>query len=307
MTSSIRKVLLRGVGFAAASSALLTGPVLAGTPTGETSASQEQAAAPAELILNAETAPAAPQVAQTYVAPVVAEVVEVESVNGWYLTVGAGAAWPSDLGARTTGLEDLGFDQNYNGDLSFGGGFSGDGGIGYDFGAIRAELTYGYTRSSLNEVSFGDFDTDASGIINKNDVMASLYWDILPGRWTPYIGGGVGYTNLSTPSFTVDGYRTDDGNEGLFGWQAKVGVSYALAYNWDIYVEGTYSGAEGFETDNLRLDAYEDFGAKLGFRYRFASPPVVVVEAPAPAPEPMPEPAPMPMPEPEPAPIRGLW
>jgi opacity protein-like surface antigen len=302
MTSSIRKVLLRGVGFAAASSALLTGPVLAGTPAADPSAEKQQAAAPSELILNTETAQAAPQVAQTYVAPVVADVVEVESVNGWYLTVGAGAAWPSDIDVRTRG-----FDPNSNGDITFGGGFSADGGIGYDFGAIRAELTYGYTRASLNEVEFNNNDFGGSGIINKNDVFASLYWDILPGRWTPYIGGGVGYTNLSTPSFNVDGFRTDSGNEGMFGWQAKVGVSYALAYNWDIYVEGTYSGAEGFDSDNISWDAYNDFGAKLGFRYRFASPPVVVVEAPAPAPEPMPEPAPMPMPEPEPAPIRGLW
>jgi opacity protein-like surface antigen len=304
MTSSIRKVLLRGVGFAAASSALLTGPVLAGTPAAESAAPQDQAAAPAELILNAETAQAAPQVAQTYVAPVVAEVVEVESVNGWYLTVGAGAAWPSDVNVRTRG-----FDPNFNGDVSFNGGFSVDGGLGYDFGAIRAELTYGYTRSNLGDVQFDNVEFSSSGIINKNDVFASLYWDIRPGRWTPYIGGGIGYTNLSTPSFRVDGFRTDGGNEGLFGWQAKVGVSYALAYNWDMYVEGTYAGAEGFETDNIRYDAYNDFGAKLGFRYRFASPPVVVVEAPAPAPEPMPEPAPMPMPmpEPEPAPIRGLW
>jgi opacity protein-like surface antigen len=303
MTSSIRKVLLRGVGFAAASSALLTGPVLAGTPAAESAATQEQAAAPAQLTINAETAQAAPQVAQTYVAPVAAEVVEVESVNGWYLTVGAGAAWPSDMDVRTRGL-----DPNSNGDITFGGGFSADGGLGYDFGAIRAELTYGYTRSNLGDVEFDNVEFSSSGIINKNDVFASLYWDILPGRWTPYIGGGIGYTNLSTPSFRVDGFRTDGGNEGLFGWQAKVGVSYALAYNWDIYVEGTYAGAEGFETDNIRYDAYNDFGAKLGFRYRFASPEVVVVEpAPAPAPEPMPEPAPMPMPEPEPAPIRGLW
>jgi opacity protein-like surface antigen len=304
MTSSIRKVLLRGFGFAAASSALLTGPVLAGAPTGEGSAETQQAAAPAELILNAETAQAAPQVAQTYVAPVAAEVVEVESVNGWYLTVGAGAAWPSDIDVRTRGL-----DPNSNGDVSFDGGFSVDGGLGYDFGAIRAELTYGYTRSNISDVEFNNNNEfGGSGIINKNDVMASLYWDILPGRWTPYIGGGIGYTNLSTPSLNIAGFRTGSGNEGVFGWQAKVGVSYALAYNWDVYVEGTYSGAEGFDRDNISWDAYNDYGAKLGFRYRFASPEVVVVEpAPAPEPEPMPEPAPMPMPEPEPAPIRGLW
>jgi opacity protein-like surface antigen len=304
MTSSIRKVLLRGVGVAAATSARLTGPVLAGTPAGASAAPQEQAGATAELILNAETAQAAPQVAQTYVAPVEAEVVEVESVNGWYLTVGAGAAWPSDVNVRTRN-----FDPNFNGDVSFNGGFSVDGGLGYDFGALRAELTYGYTRSNVGDVQFNNVDFSSSGIINKNDVMASLYWDILPGRWTPYIGGGIGYTNLSTPSFRVDGNRTSSANQGLFGWQAKVGLSYALAYNWDIYAEGTYAGAEGFSSNNVRWDAYNDFGAKLGFRYRFASPEVVVVEAPAPAPapEPMPEPAPMPMPEPEPAPIRGLW
>jgi opacity protein-like surface antigen len=302
MTSSIRKVLLRGFGFAAASSALLTGPVLAGTPAAESSSPQEQAAAPSELTINAETAQAAPQVAQTYVAPVVADVVEVESVNGWYLGIGAGAAWPSDMNVRTRNL-----DPNENGDLKFGGGFSGDAALGYDFGAIRAELSYGYTRASINEVSASGFDINASGIINKNDVFASLYWDILPGRWTPYIGGGVGYTNLSTPNIDFEGRGTSDANKGLFGWQGKVGVTYAMSTNWDVYVEGTYSGAEGFESDNVRFDSYNDFGAKLGFRYRFAAPPVVVVEAPAPAPEPMPEPAPMPMPEPEPAPIRGLW
>ena len=90
-----------------------------------------------------------------------------------------------------------------------------------------------------------------------------------------------------------------------------MGVAYVLNWNTDIYVEGTYSGAEGFSGNNVRYDSYNDFGAKLGVRYRFGSPAVVVVEQPAPAPAP--EPAPMPMPEPapapmpEPAPIRGLW
>jgi opacity protein-like surface antigen len=295
MTINIRRALLRGVGFAAASGALLASPSFAGTEP----AAEQLKLDPATV----ELAKPQSEVAQTYGAPV-AEVIEVESVNGWYITVGAGAAWPSDMNVRTRN-----FDPNQNGDLSFGGGFSVDGGLGYDFGALRAELTYGYTRASVNEISASGFDISSSGIINKNDVMASLYWDILPGRWTPYIGGGIGYTNLSTPSINFDGYRTSSENQGLFGWQGKVGVSYAAAYNWDIYVEGTYSGAEGFSSDNVRFDSYNDFGAKLGFRYRFAQPAAVVVVEPAP--QPQPEPAPMPQPEPEPAPapapIRGLW
>jgi opacity protein-like surface antigen len=292
MSNSIRKALLRGVGFAAASGALLASPSFAGTEPGAE-----------QLRIEPQ---AAPQVAQGFGSPTTVEVVEVESVNGWYLTVGAGAAWPSSLGIRTS---DVFPGDQPSGDLSFGGGFSIDGGIGYDFGAIRTELTYGYTRASLNEVNINNsnYNFSGSGIINKNDVMGSLYWDIdTNSRFVPYLGGGIGYTNLSTPSFTVDGYRTSSANRGVFGWQAKAGVSYIMSFNTDVYLEGTYSGASGFYNGDVHFNSYNDFGAKLGFRYRFASPEVVVV-APEPQPEPAPAPMPQPEPEPAPAPIRGLW
>ncbi|MFN9934118.1 MAG: outer membrane protein [Cyanobacteriota bacterium] len=294
MSNSIRKALLRGVGFAAASGALLATPSFAGTEPGAE-----------QLRIEPQ---AAPQVAQNFGSPTTVEVVEVESVNGWYLTVGAGAAWPSSMGFRTS---DVFPGDQPSGDFSFGGGFSIDGGVGYDFGAVRAELTYGYTRSSLNEVNINNsnYNFSGSGIINKNDVMGSLYWDIdTNSRFVPYLGGGIGYTNLSTPSFTVDGYRTDSASRGLFGWQAKAGVSYIMSFNTDVYLEGTDSGASGFYNGDVHYNSYNDFGAKLGFRYRFASPEVVVI-APEPQPEPAPAPMPMPQPEPEPAPapIRGLW
>ncbi len=241
-----------------------------------------------------------------------------QQATGWYVGLGLGAAWPSETGFRTRNLEESGF-ENVNGDLSFGGGFSGDLAVGYDFGAIRAELSYVYTRASVNQVSFSDngnnYDLSSSGIINKNDVFASGYWDISTGsRWTPYIGGGVGYTNLSTPRIKVssggDSVSTGSANQGLFGWQAKVGVSYGVSNASDVYVEGTYSGASGFSGDNIRYDSYNDFGAKVGFRYRFGQPAptaVVVTPAPTPQPEPQPEPAPFVQPVPESAPIRGLW
>ena len=282
MSNSIRKALLGGIGFAAAAAGTLIGaPVVA---------------APAEAN--------APQIAQGYGTTTTVEVAEIESVNGWYLTVGAGAIWPQPLDYRARGF--------YNhGEFDLNAGFSVDAGIGYDFGPLRAELTYGYGAPSLTNVKSDTWGEtyDASGKINKNDLFASLYWDVLPwSRFTPYIGGGIGYTNLSTPSWTIDGARFGGANKGVFGWQAKAGVSYALATNWDVYAEGTYSGAEGFSTRQFNTGGYSDFGAKLGFRYRFAQPVVVVVPEPAPAPAP--EPAPIPAPEPAPAPaapIRGLW
>jgi hypothetical protein len=297
--TSIRNTIFRGFGAALAGSALLSAPSFAGTEPGA-----EQLQPSTQAPLQMSQAGKGTEIAQTYV-PLVGEVGSASvQGTGFYLTVGAGAAWPSDIDVRTRN-----FDPNFNGDMEFGGGFSVDAGVGYDFGAIRTELTYGYTRASINDLGFNNEFFDASGIVNKNDVMASVYLDVPFGAWVPYIGGGIGYTNLSTPGISFDGDRIGSSNQGLFGWQAKVGVAYAINWNTDIYVEGTYSGAEGFSSDELRYDSYNDFGAKLGFRYRFGSPAVVVVEQPAPAPEPapmpMPEPAPAPMPEP--APIRGLW
>ncbi|MEI6617438.1 MAG: outer membrane beta-barrel protein, partial [Cyanobium sp. ELA507] len=275
MTNSIRKSLLRGLGSAAASGALIGAPVMA--------APEAPVAAPITV---------AQGYGMTTTTPV--EVIQVESVNGWYLTVGAGAVWPGNMNYWANQAP-LRATSQPRGTLELNGGFSVDGGLGYDFGAIRTELTYGYSAPSVNSVVAHDLSRSfsAGGKINKNDIMLSAYWDVLPfSRFTPYIGGGIGYTNLSTPSFNVGNYYTGSNNKGLFGWQAKAGISYALAYNWDVYAEGTYSGTGNPQFEAVNFSSYQDVGAKLGFRYRFASPVVVVVPEPAPAPAPAPAPIP---------------
>ena len=347
--TSLSDFLLRGLGVATTGGLLLGGPALAGLRPPEeakdppaaalplvTPATSSQAAEPSAT----DTPPADPAVsitpsedamelAQTYPMP---EVKEGYSAKGWYLTIGAGYQAPSDQTVNSNGGGVplftpffnpilFNFGANNSTTLDLGGGFSGDVGIGYDFGALRTELTYGYSRASLNGVSatnpigFGVFGlvpttNNVSGAINKNDVLVSLYYDFENNsRWTPYIGGGIGYTNLSTPSFTFNGIPSNSVNKGLFGWQAKAGVSYAMSYNTDLYLEGVYQGAGGYSTDNLSFDSFNSWGGKLGFRYRFGSRPTAAAPAPQPEPEPMMEPAPAPMPQPEPSPepIRGLW
>jgi len=304
MTISNRLAALCGIGFAAAGSALLAAPSLAATPSG--AAQLQGQGAPLSISSPKE----ANEVAQTYI-PVIGNVGSPSvQGTGFYVTAGAGYNWPSNWAYQ----DNVDF-ANFSGKVDLKGGFSADGGIGYDFGAIRTELTYVFGRSSLDRInangSIGNDDFSGStgrvsGNLNQNSVMASAYLDIPFGHWVPYIGGGLGYTNLSTPSFTIGDTRFGSGNQGALGWQAKLGLAYAVNWNLDIYAEGVYSGASGINTDNFDFQSFNEYGAKLGFRYRFSSPPVVVV---APAPAPAPEPAPMPMPEPAPAPapIRGLW
>jgi opacity protein-like surface antigen len=232
------------------------------------------------------------------------------SAKGFYATIGLGASWPQNLSWDARNFP-------VNGTIKGGGGFSGEAGIGYDFGAIRTELTYGYTRNSLSSITGNGFGTSvsvgSSGIINKNDILASVYLDIpTNSRWTPYIGGGIGYTNVSTPNFSALGFNSGSDNRGLFGYQAKVGVTYAASRSTDLFLEGVYSGATGFSSNDVNYGSLNEWGAKLGARFRFGGAPkapVAVVPEPAPAPAPAPDVAPAPQPAPyeAPAPIRGLW
>lgn len=273
----------------------------------------------------AESVPSQPSgpVSQQLIAqaPIVDQAVAYKQGTGFYATLGLGAQWPQ----RTDGSTTI-FDPalapvpiNLGGSVGAGGGFSGDVGIGYDFGAIRAELTYGYSNASANDVRLesvnggnvsqvlGGFPSlDISGSINKNDILASAYWDIdTNSRWSPYIGGGIGWTNIGSPAISILGTNLGSGNSNGFGYQAKLGVTYGASENTDVYVEGVYQGASGLSNVNeLDFSSFNSWGAKIGVRFRFGGVQTAAVQVVQP--QPMPAPAPM-QPEPAPTPIRGLW
>jgi len=291
--SLFRQAAAGGLSLGSALSCLIALPALAGSTPGA-----------AQLRLDAPQAGADAQLAQAFGNGGSGS--SFQQPQGWYFTLGAGASQPSNN--NWTGPA------GNSGYANYGGGFALDTGVGYDFGAIRTELTYAYTNASLNTVGNAVGATsNVGGIVNKNDVLLSAYWDIPGGgRWVPYIGGGLGYTNLSTPNFSVGGFNSGSTNQGLFGWQAKAGIAYALATNWDIYAEGVYQGASDYSSNNVNFSSFNNWGGKLGFRYRFGQPAAAVVAQPAPAPAPapvyeQPAPAPAPQPTPAPAPVRGLW
>ncbi|MFM7237498.1 MAG: outer membrane protein [Cyanobium sp.] len=222
--------------------------------------------------------------------------------KGFYGTLGLGASWLSD---QTTD-----FFSPASGHYEYNGGFAGDVGLGYDFGALRAEITYAYNRFTADSLSssVGTFDNDG-GIGNLNSGYASLYWDLpVGGRLVPYLGGGIGYTNYGFGSGSQGGESYRGSNVGTFAYQGKVGVSYTVSHQADVFLEGVYQGGSSFSIGSESYGPLNSWGGRLGVRWRFGGPvaPPVAVE-PAPAPLPEPASAPMPEPEPAPAPVRGLW
>ena len=235
-------------------------------------------------------------------APALAKPNAVPDTRGFYATLGIGASWPQSNTVSNSALA-----VPVNAPLTYGGSFAGEAGLGYDFGAVRTELSYVYDRASITGASGGN---TATGNRNASSVFASAYLDIpTQSRWVPYLGGGIGYTNLSSGTLTTSsGVALNSGNQGLFGYQAKAGVAYIASDSTDVFLEGVYQGAPGYTSSSTTYGPYNSWGARVGFRLRFGGEPgpSKVAEIPAPQAAPAPQPAPA-TPAPAAEPIRGLW
>lgn len=198
----------------------------------------------------------------------------VPDPTGFYATLGVGASWPQDVNGNTS-VFGVPVNANYN----LGGGFAGEVGAGYDFGPVRTELTYSYTNATLNNVTATALGVSgnssiSNGNVNTNSVLVSAYLDIpTNSRWVPYIGGGIGYTNVGWGAYNATAFGVtltqEAGNQSVFGYQAKLGVSYLASKSTDIFAEGIYQGTSGFTVNEVNYDPLGSWGARVGARLRF--------------------------------------
>ena len=207
---------------------------------------------------------------------------EEKDETGWYGTAGIGFLSPNNPSGDecliVTGLKSC-LDYEYTFDTAL----SGEIGVGYDFGKFRVETTYTRSNTSLSKVS-GDVSvgsTEAtltdkvnSGNANFNSFLLNGYIDIdTKSKFVPYIGGGIGYTYVNFPSYTMSALGTSvksgKGSSGAFGYQAKAGLSYLASEKVDIFGEAIFSGVAGFAINNVDVGLINSWGARAGLRYRF--------------------------------------
>ena len=221
-----------------------------------------------------------------------------DTTKGAYVSVGVGGNWASN---PTWSFADNGtafglpWTENNNGTVGLGGGVSVSPAIGYDFGnSVRAELSYTYNAASIGQSTanasgtWGGFSYSGSGnlattgTVSTNSVLASAYYDIpTKSKFTPYVGGGIGWTGVSVPAQNVSFTGTINGetvtlpSEGqggsasAFGYQAKIGVSYLAAEQADVFLEGVYQGNTSVTIGKSSYGSINNFGVRAGLRYRF--------------------------------------
>ena len=199
---------------------------------------------------------------------------------GWYGTLALGTMKPQDQTAYV--LTHYGYD--IHGSIQRKTGFSGEAGIGYDFGDIRAEVTYGYSRNDLissqaSAMGINEKTAGLSGTTTTQRILANLYWDIkTKSKFTPYAGGGIGYGAVRQSATTFQmAYGTGYGQgntSDVLAYQGKIGIGYMTMPNLEVFLEGVYQGNAGYNgqsgfTPNPSSNGNSNaWGANLGFRYK---------------------------------------
>ena len=153
-------------------------------------------------------------------------------------------------------------------------GASAELGFGIDFDGSRIEATYAIDASQLRgytNVQGIDFDYISGGEVRKQSAFISGYWDLLRKKnWTPYLGAGIGYSNLDVRSFSDPGLSYNGFNRSLWGYQFKAGMSVDVSSDSKIFAEGTFRATSRFNTNDGFNDwnnaSWSSWGAQLGVR-----------------------------------------
>lgn len=196
--------------------------------------------------------------------------------RGGYATIGAGASWPQPVRYSDDQLGPL---LPIDGTVLSNPGVALDLGLGYDFGALRSELTWVHRQTSVDSSTWsaGPFPLAASrndATVTSNSAFASLYLDLpVNARLVPYVGAGLGYTKVSASPTTLTlgafSQSFGGGSGGLFGYQAKAGLAYQASPHTDLFAEAVYQGAPARTQGSLERSALGSWGLRLGVRVRF--------------------------------------
>ena len=203
-----------------------------------------------------------------------------EEPKGFYLSIGGGAAFPSDVEADAplSGDKRLKFPTNTSGLFSAG--------IGYDFSRFRLEFNYSNSNIQSDSVTIktaaGAAVAPSSSVPNFeqkiNSYMGFAYVDFInESKWTPYAGAGLGLATISTEDMktSVVGARDTAGDEkAVFSYALKAGIDYENAKNTAAYTEVTYQnfGSHNAEEDGKATVSYDSsdlFAVTAGLKFNF--------------------------------------
>jgi len=198
------------------------------------------------------------------------------SMGGWYLSGSAGLSF----------LEEQD-NHSHSGNVDFdtsgaNPGFDITGALGKDLGnGFRAEGEIGYRQIELGHATVyapggtGIHSGYATGNSNAVSFMGNGYYDFkqLGGPFVPYIGGGIGFADVSMDGVGVNGVSTVNDSSVAFAYQAMAGVGYKLTPDSTIFTGYRYFATDDPTfTDSAGDKFHSEFAThnlEIGYRLNF--------------------------------------
>lgn len=187
--------------------------------------------------------------------------------NAWYVSGAGGMSFFNDADNSLSGGS---FEASYNPGFAF----VAAGGRQFDFG-LRVEGEIGYRQASVDTVKFSGAtgSLDGSGHSSALSFMANGLYDFdLGSRFKPYLGGGIGFANVSANNIKALNTTLVDDSAVVFAYQAIGGLGYAVTPQFTAFVEYRY-----FATSNPKFSQaggtveseFQTNNVMLGVRYAF--------------------------------------
>jgi len=144
-----------------------------------------------------------------------------------------------------------------------------EGAVGYDFGMFRVEGEIGYRKNDIDKFSALGISLSADGDIDALSFMANGYLDFEnQTAFTPYIGAGIGYAEVSANDLSVAGIDIGSEDDSVFAYQFGVGVGYSATESLIVEIAYKYFATSDPDFEDTEAE-YDSHNISIGIRYAF--------------------------------------
>jgi opacity protein-like surface antigen len=200
---------------------------------------------------------------------------------GPYASLMGGANWVAEQDLTQNDLDFVEMEFNQPTESGYATGLA----LGWRFPVgLRPEIELGYRKNTLtqfnNRVYEGGGSIDGKGEEKATTLMANLWYDVLNlpapfDRFTPYVGGGLGYATLTVSGLEAGGVEFGGTHrDTVSAYQLGAGVGYEFTEHWSMSVdyrclktrEAHFGDIERLPQGDVSTE-YEAQSVMLGLRY----------------------------------------
>ena len=139
--------------------------------------------------------------------------------------------------------------------------------VGYDFGNdIRTEIGYDNVTSDFSKVA----GVAATGDIDASTFSASVFKDFSSdSKFTPYVGAGLGTTNIDVGTITIGGTVIAGSNSNTETLTLTLGTNYELNEGSNLFLEGNYRKIGDVTVSGVQYTDISTLGINAGIKFSF--------------------------------------